>query len=58
MKENNEKFEKLSNAYEDVLKREGQLIDEKNNLQAALSELKENLSEARKEVQKSNAKES
>lgn len=58
MKENNEKYEKLSNSYEDALKREGQLIDEKNNLQAALSELKENLSEARKEVQKSNAKES
>ncbi len=58
MKENNEKYEKLSNSYEDALTREGQLIDEKNNLQAALSELKENLSDARKEVQKSNAKES
>lgn len=58
MKENVEKYEKMSNAYEDAVKREGELIDEKNNLQAALAELKENLSEARKEVQKSNAKES
>ena len=48
----------MVNNYEDAIKREGELIDEKNNLQSALSELKENLSEARKEVQKSNAKES
>lgn len=44
LKENIDKYEKMTNAYEDAINREGELCDEKNNLQAAMAELKENLS--------------